>query len=131
MLKEKIAVCAVLLLIGNVWAASVESITTDQKSLVIDTIKGYPEVVSASMGQAESHLYLVVVVKPGTSSNVARNMGDNFVRMVKRFGPDTAPRKEIGHGKYNYHVKVKVLSPTIRTLVSGYKADDDIGIAWE
>lgn len=134
MLKGKKAAYAVfvgLFLFGSAVAESVETITTDQKSVVIDTINGYPEVVSASMGQAENHLYLVVVVQPGTSLSVAKNMGDNFVRMVKRFGPDIAPRKEVGHGKYNYHIKVKVTSPTIRTMVSGYKEDRDTRINWE
>ena len=106
-------------------------LTNDQRDTAIGGIEGYPEVVSASIGQADNHLYLVVVVKPDTSLDVARNMGDNFVRMVKTFGPDSSPGKVIGRGKHHYHVKVKVTSPTIKTIASGYKSNDDTGINWE
>lgn len=106
-------------------------LTGDQKTVAISGIEGYPEVSSASIGQSENHLYLVVVVKPNTSLRVAKNMGDNFVRMVKTFGPDTSPGKVIGSGTYNYHIKVKVDTPTIKTIASGLKENDDTGIVWE
>lgn len=106
-------------------------LTNDQRETAVSGIEGYPEVFSASIGQAENHLYLVVVVKPDTSLRAAKNMGDNFVRMVKTFGPDTSPGKMVGRGKYHYHIKVKVTSPTIKTIASGYKRTNANGIDWD
>ena len=55
-----------------------------------------------------------------TSPERAKNLGDNFVRMVKTFGPDDSPGEDIGTGLFDYLLAVAYPDETI--IVQGAKA---------
>lgn len=85
-------------------------LTQTAKDMAITTIKGFPAVLDATVSQDAGDLSLEVVVECGTSETYAKNMGDNFARMIKTFGPEAAPTaptgSEIGTGDFNYLVRV-------------------------
>ena len=81
-------------------------LTEEQKSLAIDTMLSQSLVRNAAISQYGRELSLVVVVKAAVSEEYAREIGDNFVRLVKTFGPEEAPGKEIGDGIYDYLIGV-------------------------
>ncbi len=41
-----------------------------------------------------------------TNEDYARQLGDNFVRMVKAFSDDDPPGQTIGTGKYDYLISI-------------------------
>ena len=74
---------------------------------MIETIEQYAEVREAAISQKSYDLSLALIVGPATSKERARQLGDNFVRVVKSMAPaETPPAKEIGPGKYHYLVTV-------------------------
>lgn len=103
-------------------------VTAQEKQMAIDMIKGYKEVKDAAISQKGETLSLVVFVEYGTSKEQAREMGDNFVRLVKSFTQDISPEKEIGEGIYDYIVGVYY--PNQKEVVMGAKSSIARNITW-
>ena len=107
-------------------------LTQTAKDMAITTIKGFPAVLDATVSQDEGDLSLEVVVECGTSETYAKNMGDNFARMIKTFGPEAAPTdptgSEIGTGDFNY--LVKVFCGTDTDIALGAKDRNSPNIDW-
>ena len=82
------------------------TLTEAEKGMAIEGIKGYEKVLDAAIKQEGRDLSLVVIVAFGTTEEQAKEMSDNFVRMVKSFGPDSPPGKEIGTGIFDYLIGV-------------------------
>ena len=59
-----------------------------------------------ALTQKGCKLSLVLIVNPSITKARAKEMGDNFVRMVKSFGAGPSPTKIIGRGIYDYMIGV-------------------------
>lgn len=103
-------------------------VTAQEKQMAIDMIKGYEEVTDAGISQENGTLSLVVFVKYGTSKEQAKEMGDNFVRLVKTFTQDISPEKEIGEGIYDY--MIGVYYPNEKKIAIGAKSSIGRNITW-
>lgn len=107
---------------------SAPPLTETQKSLAIETIKDYPRVRDAAVVQDGSDLTLAIIVDYATSEEYAKELGDNFVRLVKTFSEDESPHKRIGKGIYNY--LVGVYYPNEELVVMGAKSSTSDHITW-
>ena len=77
-----------------------------EKEIAIMEIKYHDGVLDATIKQEDSTFFLGVSVYPNGELH-AKEIGDNFVRLVKSFGPDDPmPRKGIGEGKFNYRIGI-------------------------
>lgn len=96
---------------------------------VTDTIiLSDPLIRDASIGQDGDDLSLVLVVGNAINEQYAKELGDNFVRMLKSLGPDDPPGQAIGPGKYNY--LIGVYFPDGQRLALGAKASNGQRITW-
>jgi len=123
------AVLAVMLLaISCGPSAAPPQITEQQKSFAIDGIMEYSLVEDADVFQDGEDLTLVIIVNPAINEEYAKELADNFVRMVKTFSEDESPGREIGTGIYNY--LVGVYTPSEEEVVIGYKNKNLDHITW-
>ena len=104
------------------------TLSESAKDLAIDEIMGYPQVLGAAIGQDGTSLTLAVVVAFGSAESAAKDVGDDFVRVVKSFGPESAPAKEIGKGEFDY--LVTVVYPDKTVIVRGAKVSNSARITW-
>ena len=96
--------------------------------MAIATIEGYPAVRDAAITQEGRQLSLALIVRRTTSEASGKQLGDNFVRIVKSVGPDSAPGKEIGRGQYDY--LIGVFYPNEKRLAMGAKVRTSPRITW-
>jgi hypothetical protein len=90
--------------------------------------RGFPEVLDAAVSQEGDDLSLALMVRDATSEVRAKELGDNFVRMVKTFGPDYSPTKALGRGAYSYAVIVTRADGS--PIAEGAKARSSTRISW-
>ena len=110
-------------------AKAVDTVRESVKDIVIKSFMTNPAVSEMSITQDGNDMALVMVVDCSTSLNSAKSMGDRFVRLLKRFGPDLDPSTtEIGTGDYNYQVGVSCENGT--SIAKGSKTTDSATIAW-
>ena len=109
-------------------AVAAPPVTQEQIHLATTSIKSYRMVQDAAVTQRGRQVSLVVVVGTATNEQHAREIGDNFVRMVKSFSDDTTPSKEIGPGVYDY--LIGVYYPGQQQVVMGAKARNARNIRW-
>ncbi len=105
-----------------------ETLTNRQKQQAIQAMMGKREVNKASISQDGQRLSLGLVVGPETTPDKAQVLGDNFVRLVKTFGPEAFPGREIGSGIFNYAINVVYADGT--RIAQGSKDSTDTSIAW-
>ena len=123
-------------LVKKMPALSVSPSTTNQRlsdltvKMSIDAIKEYPEVTDADVNQKSDEINLVVIVKEGTPVNTAKEMGDNFLRMLlsNSMGAENSPKKEIGSTKYSYIIGVYY--PNEEQVALGAKSPASRSITW-
>jgi hypothetical protein len=98
--------------------------------IIIESIKGYPEVRDAAISQDDRTLSLVLVVAQATSQSKAQQLGDNFVRLTKTFLQDgEAPGPQtIGRGEYDY--LIGVYRPNDVQIALGAKSRGADRISW-
>lgn len=98
--------------------------------IAVDGIKEYPEVVDAAVNQKSSDINLVVVVRQGTPKEKAKEMGDNFLRilMANSMGIENSPKKEIGPTKFSY--LIGIYYPGEIQAALGAKAPASRAITW-
>jgi len=118
----------ILLAISCGPSAAPPQITEEQINLAIQGIKDHPGVRDAYAGQDGKELNLVVIVDYGTSKERAKELGDSFVRLVKTYGPEPVPSKEIGEGIFDY--LVGVYYPNKEMVVMGAKVSSADHITW-
>ncbi len=104
-------------------------ITKETKGMAINVIKNYPLVVDVAIKQKGRDISLVLIVDRAVSKQKAKELGDNFVRLVKSFSKDKIPGKKIGRGIYNY--LVGVYYPDEVKLVIGAKVYTAEQITWQ
>ena len=97
------------------------------KEGIADTMKGYGarDIAILAVG---NEVRLVYVVPFGTPKSRAKELGDNFVRLVKSLSNDDGPDKEIGRGKFTYDVAA--ITPDEKFLVRGTKLNTGTSIWW-
>jgi hypothetical protein len=118
----------ILLAISCGPSAPPPQITEEQINLAVQGIKEYPDVQDAAVCQEGEKLSLVVIVDYGTSEERAKELGDDFVRLVKTFGPEPAPSKEIGEGMFDYIIGVAY--PNEEIVATGAKVSFADHITW-
>ena len=96
---------------------------------MINTVKGYPEVVDASVSLQNGNFSLGLVVNYGTSKTRARQLGENFVRTAKALGPDEAPGRRVGTGRYAYFIAVGY--PDTEIITQGQKMRLSSDVEWD
>lgn len=109
-------------------AKDVPQLTDEQKELAISSIEGYSEVQDAAINQDGKQLSLAIVVGYATNKETAKDLGDSFVRLVKSFGPEDNPEKEIGPGLYDY--LIGVYYPDKSQIALGAKCSSCRKITW-
>ncbi len=82
----------------------------------------------ASISQDGQRLSLGLVVRVEVTEDDAQELGDNFVRLVKTFGPEALPGREIGSGMFDYEITVAYADGT--RVTQGAKESTGIKIAW-
>ena len=105
-----------------------ETLTDRQKQQAIGTMMGKRLVNEALISQDGQRLSLTLVVRVETTQDNAQELGDNFVRLVKTFGPEPLPGREIGSGIFDYEITVTYADGT--RIAQGAKNSTDITIAW-
>ena len=107
---------------------SVAVMSVDARQMASDTIELEIDVLDASISQEGEKLALAIIVLDGTSEARAKELGDNFVRLAKTFGPDNDPSQEIGRGRYDYLVGIRSASGS--DIAMGAKIGSSPRITW-
>ena len=109
--------------------AGPSAIMDHEKMLAVTSVKNYPEVLDAAVKQDGQKVSLVVIVNRGTSVAKAKQLGDNFLRMVKTFSEaEPNPDNQIGRGVFDY--LVGVYTPDQKELALGAKVRISPRITW-
>ena len=103
-------------------------ITDVQKSQSLREITDYSDVVDATLLQSGVSVTLDLVVISTVSEERARELGDQFVRVVKRRGPDHRPVNQLGTGTLDYTITVSYPDEEIS---KGSKRKIDTQITWK
>ncbi len=103
-------------------------ISEEIKEIVIGSISGYQSVQDAAIDQEGRAISLVLVVASGTNEEHAKELGENFVRMLKSLSQDEPPSRVIGSGIYDY--MIGVYDPNGESLALGVKARTTDRIRW-
>ncbi len=117
-----------LLVVGCAPTAPPPEISDTAKKFAIDGIMGYTLVRDAGVFQDGKKVKLVIIANDAINEQYAKELCDNFVRMVKQFSEDENPGKEIGKGIYDY--LVGVYTSTEEEVVIGFKSADLPHITW-
>ena len=104
-------------------------IKEEEKLATINSIKQQDEVKDACITQDYENINLTLIVDYSTSKERARELGENFISLVKIYSTDIDPEEKIGIGFYNY--VISVLYPDKQEVVKGIKACNTESIAWE
>ena len=113
---------------NTVNADSVPTISDTEKSSAIGTIEDYKGVRDVAISQKGKKVNLAIIVDYSVSKSYAKQLGDNFLRLVKTFSKDKSPSKDIGKGIYDY--LVGVYYPNQKNVVMGAKVDFADRITW-
>jgi len=103
-------------------------VTRKQKNLAIRTIKDYSAVKDAAVVQEGRNLDLSITVDYATPEENARELGNNFVRLIQTLGPEAMPGAVVGKGMFNY--LVMVYYPSGEMLAMGTKPRISDHITW-
>ena len=82
----------------------------------------------ALISQDGQRLSLSLVVLVEATQDNAQELGDSFVRLVKTFGPEALPGREIGSGMFDDEITVTYADG--RRIAQGAKDSTGIRIAW-
>ena len=77
-----------------------------QERRAIRALMDYKDVTDATLSQSGTTLSLVLVVAEDVSSDRAKELGVQFVKMVKFHGPDIKPVQSIGPSNLDYVITV-------------------------
>lgn len=111
-------------------------LTESGKEMAISAITDYSEVLDAAVRQEGLQLSLALIVLSGTSEQRAKELGDNFVRLIKSLGfigtptgeQPPQPEKRIGKGPFTY--LIGVYRPDESRIVTGAKVAGADHITW-
>ncbi len=100
-----------------------------QERRAIRALTDYNDVTDAALSQSGTTLSLVLVVAEDVSSDRAKELGVQFVKMVKFHGPDIKPVQSIGPGNLDYVITVTY--PDEEKIAKGAKNRIASVITWE
>ena len=103
-------------------------VSEDARTTAIAGIMLYPAVMDAAIFQKGSALSLVIVVGYATNEEYSKQLGGNFVRMVKNMSQDDPPGRAIGTGIYDY--LITVIHPNGDRVALGAKVSTSARITW-
>ena len=98
------------------------------QAMAVATIKENSGVVDAAINQDGKTVSLVIIVGYATNERWAKEVGENFVRLVKSLSQDSQPGKMIGRGMYDY--LIGVYYPDQERMALGAKARNADRISW-
>jgi major membrane immunogen (membrane-anchored lipoprotein) len=104
-------------------------ITDVQQSQSLREIRDYADVVEATLLQSGVAVTLDLVVGSAISEERAKELGDQFIRVVKRRGPDHRPVNQLGTGSLDY--TITVFHPGEVQIAKGTKKRIATQITWE
>ena len=108
---------------------SSQALSVDVIEMAVLGIEQYDDVLEASIAQDGEDLSLAIKVPYAMSAERARQLGDNFVRMVKTISKDgEAPGTAIGRGEYDY--LITVFMPNGSPIAQGAKVGSSPRITW-
>ena len=104
----------------------------DAKKLAIETIIAQHQVVTDAGIEQDGHdLKLVVLVIRGTLESAAREIGENFVRLVRSLGPGKSLSKKMGEvGQTLYDYRLAVCASADLCFAQGVKNSSSTNIYW-
>ncbi len=115
-------------------AVSPLALSPEQQAAAVAEIKKQDGVLDAAINPGQGtrgRLDLIITVRDGTNETRARELGENFVRLVKDIGPDVdPPPDEIGAGHRGYNYLVRVNLPDGQAVALGDKRWDLTFIQW-
>ena len=115
-------------------AGSPLALSPEQQAAAVAEIKKQDGVLDATINPGlgtTGRLDLIITVRDGTNETRARELGENFVRLVKDIGPDVDPSPgEIGAGHRGYNYLVRVNLPDGQAVALGDKRWDLTSILW-
>jgi len=118
-----------LLLVSCMPEKNLPSVPKDEIDFAVSGIENYNEVLDAAISQKGNDLSLALIVNNGTSSERAKELGDNFLRLtMSSISIENKPQKEIGESQYTY--LVGVYYPDQSKVVMGAKVDFARRITW-
>ena len=100
-----------------------------EKLLAIKLIKQQDKVKDAGISQNNGIIILTLIIDYGTSLERAKELGDNFIRLVKTHSIDVNPEEKIGKGLYKY--TIVVVYPNKEEAVRGIKELSSESITWK
>ena len=103
-------------------------VSEEVQQMAVDTIGQYDLVREAAIKQEGTDLSLVITVDYATNEEYAKELGDNFVRLVKSFSQDESPGQTIGSGIFGY--LVGVYYPNGEQVALGAKVRSADRITW-
>ena len=104
-------------------------ITDVQQRQSLREITDYADVVDATLAQSGISVTLDLIVGSVVSEERAKELGDQFVRVVKRRGPDHRPVTQLGTGSLDYAITVS--HPGELQIAKGTKRRVATQISWE
>ncbi len=104
-------------------------ITDVQARGSIRELTDYADVEDATLLQTGDSVALELVVGSGISDERAKELADQFMRVVKRRGPDHRPVNQIGTGALDYTIVVS--HPGNEVIANGAKLRTAFAITWE
>ncbi len=100
-----------------------------EREQALAQIQGHPTVLDATFEQRGRTVALVLVVPATTPVATARQLGDDFVRMVTTLAsPALAPGADISAGDYDYIIGVR--DPTDAEIAVGGKPTASPRVTW-
>lgn len=103
-------------------------ITRQNKLAAITSIKKEVGVLDANIIQNNVKVKLYLKVENDTSRERAKELGDKFVRFVKKECRDFDPNKDIGEGIYDY--LIRIFYPEKILVLKGVKESLEKTINW-
>lgn len=104
-------------------------ISDDIKQIIIDHfVLNYADVRDVFVGQEHDDIKIAIIVRPGTTRQRAKEIGESAVRLTKSLSDDDNPDKLIGKGIYDYRIAVGTSAENI--MVQGAKNAGAISISW-
>ena len=101
-----------------------------EREQALAQMQGHPTVLAATIEQRGRTVALALVVPPSTPVETARELGDDFLRMVRTLVPATpVPGGDIRPGDYDYIIGVR--TPTETELAVGGRPTTSPRITWD
>ena len=100
----------------------------EAKALVYQIMNSRSIIREVHIRQEDCRLGLAIIISYTANEIIAKEHGDDMVRLTKSFGPEPGPRGEIGKGLYDYLVGVFSLDE--KRLALGAKSRNAKSITW-